>query len=98
MDCRPFKWSNYEINPRYSYMVDLSKGIDWVWKNMNKDRRNDINRAKREGISIEEGSKKDMFELHDLLVRRYAEQGKMVSVSKGYSQGILSKKSKNSCC
>ena len=91
MDCRPLKWAGYKINPRYSYTIDLSAGIDDLWKNITKNLRNDINRAKREGVYIEEGSKKELFELYDILVQRYAEQGKVVNVSKEYLNEIFDK-------
>ena len=88
MDSRPLKWTGYKIKPRYSYMIDLSIGMDALWKNITKNLRNDINRAKREGVHVECGLKNEMFDIYDLLVRRYAEQGKMVNVSREYLQEI----------
>jgi len=84
IDCRPFNWTNYEINPRYSYSIKFSNNIEQVWRNIDKNRRNEINRAKREGVYIDEGSKKDMIKLYNLLVSRYADQRRTVSISKKY--------------
>ena len=84
IDARPFKWMDYDIKPRYSYSIELSKGIDEIWKNITKNLRNDINRARREGIIVKSGSKKELIRLYDLLVKRYADQGKIVNVSKEY--------------
>jgi len=84
LDSRPLRWVGYEIKPLHSYIIDLSKGIDCIWKQFEKKLRQNINKTKREGISVEEGSKEEFERIYDLLVERYKEQGRIVTVSKEY--------------
>lgn len=69
-DCRSFKWGGYSAEPRYTYHIDLSIGTDLIWKNFNKSLRYYIEKAKKEGITVAEGTKEDGFYLHDLLKER----------------------------
>jgi len=81
---RPFKWTGYEVEPAYGYLNDLSNGIDNLWKNFEKKLRGDIERGKRRGITVEEGDKEEVGIIYDLLLDRYAEQNKIVTVPKEY--------------
>ncbi|HEY9246600.1 MAG TPA: GNAT family N-acetyltransferase [Candidatus Methanoperedens sp.] len=74
-DSRPFRWSGYEIEPLYTYRINLSRGQDNVWDQFDRKLRVDINKAVREGVVIEEGTKDDLEFIHGSLSRRYVEQG-----------------------
>lgn len=74
-DCRAFKWCGYQVEPRYTYRVDLSKGPDYVWERFDRKLRVDINRAVREGVEVEEGNKDDLEFIHSSIHRRFKEQG-----------------------
>jgi lipid II:glycine glycyltransferase (peptidoglycan interpeptide bridge formation enzyme) len=84
LDSRPFKWSGYKVSPAYSYILDLSKGLDHVWEGLRKSLRYEIRKTEGKGVSVEEGSKKELKALYNLMVKRYEEQGKIVTVSKEY--------------
>jgi lipid II:glycine glycyltransferase (peptidoglycan interpeptide bridge formation enzyme) len=85
LDPRPFQWTGYHIEPAYGYVMDLSSGFEYIWqKKFDKKLRNDIERAIRRGILIEEGGKKELEAIYDLMVDRYAEQNKRVNVPKEY--------------
>lgn len=73
-DSRPLRWAGYEIMPHYTYRIDLIKGVKNVWEQFDRKLRVDINRAKREGITVEEGNNKDIDFIHYSLSRRYIEQ------------------------
>lgn len=84
-DPRPYRWTGYHIEPAYGYIMDLSKGVEHIWtKKFDKKLRQDIERAKRRGISIEEGNKEELEIIYELLTNRYAEQGRIVTVPKNY--------------
>ena len=96
LDPRPFQWSGYEVEPAYGYVMDLSKGIEHIWKNKcDKKLRENINRAIRRGIYIEEGGKKELEVIYDLMVDRYAEQDKIVTVPKEYLLDVYDAFSEN---
>ena len=74
-DSRPLRWAGYTINPYYTYRIDLTLGIDHVWERFDKNLRNDINKAVREGVTVRTGDVEDLIFIHDSLFRRYIEQG-----------------------
>jgi hypothetical protein len=69
-DCRSFKWAGYNVEPEYTYHIDLSIGTDQIWKSFNRSLRYYIGKAKNDGITIAEGNKEDAFYLYDLLKKR----------------------------
>ncbi|MBO8183041.1 MAG: GNAT family N-acetyltransferase [Archaeoglobus sp.] len=88
-DTRPFKWNDYQIEPVYSYIFDLTKGIDFIWKRFDKKVRQDINRTLKRGVTIERGDREELGYIYDLLAGRYAEQGKLLTLPKKYLYSIF---------
>ena len=84
LDARPFVWTGYQVMPTYHYQIDLSKGMDKVWKDFKTSLRQHINRAKKRGVTVEEGGKKELLYIYDSLVKRYKQQGKRVRVPRSY--------------
>ena len=69
-DMQPFMWAGYSISLRYTYRIDL-RDLDVVWRNMTYRRRNDIRKAERDGITIDDqGSMKDILSLVEGTIRR----------------------------
>ena len=90
LDARPFLWTDYQVEPLYNYLIDLSQGSDYVWKGFKKRLRQNINRAKTRGISLREGFKEDLELMYDSLFDRYKEQSKTLPISKRYLLDIYS--------
>src|SRR6202043_2742893 len=64
VDMQPFIWAGYIISLPYTYRIDLSN-LDIVWSNMTDKRRNDIRKAERDGITVDnEGSIQDVLSLY----------------------------------
>jgi hypothetical protein len=74
-DSRPLSWSGYTVQPYYTYRINLTKGIDLVWEQFDRKLRVEINKAVREGVTVRSGDKDDLVFIHDLLFKRYVEQG-----------------------
>ena len=74
-DCRPLKWNGYEIDPLYTYRIDLKGGLNSVWKNLNRKLRVGIEATRKRGIKIDMGDYDDLRELRRLLHGRFVEQG-----------------------
>ena len=88
LDSRPLKWCGYDVDPLYTYFIDLSKGIDFVWSNLNRKLRVSIEKTRREGVSVEIGDKEDLEFLRTSLYSRFEEQG--LKPQKEYYKGYLS--------
>jgi len=69
-DIRPYKWAGYEVEPQYTYEVDITVGKTNIWNGFSKTLRHGITKAERIGISIEDGSKEDLGYIYDLLRER----------------------------
>lgn len=78
-DSRPLRWAGYQIEPLYTYRINLAKGADHVWEQFDRKLRVDINKAVREGVRVEEGNKEDLEFILGSLSRRFKEQGSRTS-------------------
>lgn len=74
-DSRPLRWSGYTVEPFYTYRIDLTKGINPVWEQFDRKLRGEIRKAEREGVTVRTGDRDDLQFIHDLLYKRYTEQG-----------------------
>lgn len=83
-DPRPFTWSGYSVSVYYDYVTDLSIGPDALLLTLDKKQRQNLNRAKKRGILVEIGGKTEYEAILDLMEIRYAQQGKIVTVSRDY--------------
>jgi hypothetical protein len=83
-DCRPFRWSGYQVVPRYTYKINLTKGLDHVWEGFDRKLRVDLNKAIREGVVVDEGNKDDVEFIHHSLSKRLKDRGLKLDVDKKY--------------
>jgi len=83
-DMRFFKWAGYEIQPQYTYSIDLSGGAEFVWNNFKKSLRNDIKRAERTEICIEHGKRQDIPAVCEIIKKRFEEQKMKFNIKDGY--------------
>jgi lipid II:glycine glycyltransferase (peptidoglycan interpeptide bridge formation enzyme) len=74
-DSRPLRWCGYTVEPFYTYRIDLSKGIDYIWERFDRKLRVEINKSKRDGVIVRTGDYDDLEYIHDSLVLRYQKQG-----------------------
>jgi hypothetical protein len=84
LDPRPFTWSGYSFEPQYDYVIDLSIGLDSLLETLDKRGRQNLTHAKKRGISVELGGKKEYEKILDLMEIRYKQQGKNVTVLRAY--------------
>jgi hypothetical protein len=84
LDPRPFSWSGYSVEPHYDYVADLTCGADTLLQMLDKKQRQNLNRAKKRGITVELGGRKEFDTILDLMDIRYAQQAKVVTASRGY--------------
>jgi lipid II:glycine glycyltransferase (peptidoglycan interpeptide bridge formation enzyme) len=88
VDSRPLRWNGYEVEPLYTYMIDLTKGVDYAWNGLNRKLRTSIERSKREGVEVKMGDKEDLEFIRVSLYRRFEKQG--LRPQKEYYKNYLS--------
>ncbi|WP_317135758.1 lipid II:glycine glycyltransferase FemX [Methanochimaera problematica] len=87
-DSRQYKWQDYVVDPLYTYRIDLTKGIKSVWEGFDRKLRVDINKAKREGVYVEDGDLEDLEFLLNSLSERFIQQGYSPLDHKKYLQSL----------
>jgi hypothetical protein len=55
----PMIWNGFSLMPRYTYQINLTPGIDFVWNQFAENIRRDIHKAEKNGIVIRETSNID---------------------------------------
>ena len=88
IDARPFKWTNYTLDPIYNYRIYLSVGLDKVWENFKPELRSHIKRTNKRGVKVEFGDINDLKFIYESLVWRYKEQGRSIKVKFDYLKEI----------
>jgi len=83
-DPRPFTWSGYIVAPNYDYIIDVRMGLDHLLQALDKRGRQNLNHAKKKGITVEIGGKKEYEKILDLMEIRYAQQGKTLISPRQY--------------
>jgi len=94
MDSRPYFWNGYNVRLRFNYLNCISDE-NVFWSNMEKKLRQNISRAKREGVQVETGGPKEMRQIYSAMIRRYNEQNKRVKVPIEYLLDLQKEFSKN---
>jgi lipid II:glycine glycyltransferase (peptidoglycan interpeptide bridge formation enzyme) len=78
VDISPFTSAGYHTQVYYTYRIDLTD-VDQVWREMEDKRRNDIRRAERDGITVDDSvTIKDVLSLAE---KTYQRQEKKVHFS-----------------
>ena len=72
LDVHGFIWNGFSTGVRYTYTVDLHD-LDRTWADMDAKRRNDIRRAEKDGIVVEESS--DFAVVRRCVEHSFARQG-----------------------
>lgn len=49
-DPLPFYWKKFKVIPNITYVLDLSPSLDEIWMALSKTRRNDITKARKDGL------------------------------------------------
>jgi hypothetical protein len=75
-DIRPFLWDGYNARVNYTYILDLSRSLDDIWKSFSSKKRGGISHARKMGYEVRRST--DLRPIHDMATRRYDEQGKTI--------------------
>lgn len=73
-DCLPFYWRGWKTLPQYTYRIDLIQDENALWAALSKERRNDIRKAQKDNIIVEETV--DTRAMRALVTETYARHNK----------------------
>lgn len=73
-DCLPFFWRSYKVIPHYTYLLPLDQHEEAILAAMSVGRRNDIQKAVRDGLNAERTD--DYSTIAALVETTFARQGK----------------------
>jgi len=77
IDTLPFIWRKFKVVPGYTYILDLSTSLDNLYKNMTVERRNDINKAIRDKLTVEKVN--DFNIIKSLVLKTFSRQEKGIN-------------------
>lgn len=76
IDTQPLIWKKYKVIPGYTYVIDLEKPVEELRKNMCTKRRQNINKAFREGLTLRLND--DLRIVKSLVLKTFLRQNKKV--------------------
>ena len=74
VDTLPFIWKKFKVIPAYTYIIDLKESHDVIYKRMSPERRNDISKGIKDGLSVKKID--DMRIVKSLVLNTFARQEK----------------------
>jgi hypothetical protein len=91
-DARPFIWDGYDVEPAYTYIHNLENGTDAIWLGFTKRIRQEIKKAQKSGVSVEQGGIEDAEFIYDKLAAR-----SRTNSSKAFVMDIIRSLSPDNC-
>ncbi|MFD1647754.1 lipid II:glycine glycyltransferase FemX [Haloarchaeobius litoreus] len=73
-DPRPFIWRDWEVVPRHTYVVDLTRDLDDLFMAFSADARSNVRQAEEYDVVVKEGEREHIEPIIDLVRRRHEEQ------------------------
>ena len=73
-DVRPFIWNDYEATPRYTYVVDLTRGADDLLSAFSSDARRNVTNDHDVDYEIVDGGSDGIDDIVAMVTDRHAEQ------------------------
>jgi hypothetical protein len=77
IDMQPFIWKKFKVSPRYTYLLDLGKSVDNIWKSMSNERRKNINKALKDGLYTSKIANREIIK--NLVCKTFARQKKPIN-------------------
>ncbi len=75
-DTLPFMWHKFKVIPGYTYVLNLDQPIDKIIQGMSVNRRNDINKGIRDGLTVK--SVHDFEMIKSLVLKTFYRQNKYI--------------------
>jgi len=75
LESRPLMWGGYDVRPLYTCMIRLDRDLDDIWSQLHRKTRVNIEKTKREGVTVQISDKEGLEYLRTALHERFKEQG-----------------------
>lgn len=92
-DLQPYIWNGFDVEVFYTYILEISE-LNNVWQNMDRKRRNDINKFSKQNYDIKYGSISHFIELNRNSMNRQSHE---IYNEKIWTT-IFNECKKNNCC
>jgi len=79
VDLQPFIWQKFKVIPRYTYILELSMPEEDIWLRMSSERRKNINKATKDGITVKKISDFNIIKI--LVLNTFSRKGKRINES-----------------
>ncbi len=87
-DVRPFMWNEYDVEPEYTYVVDLDGTEAQLLDRFSSDARSNIRNADESSYTIEEGGVADVGRIVEQVAKRYENQGRSFQLSTTFAESV----------
>lgn len=87
-DVRPFLWNEYDVEPGYTYVVDLEGDPDELLGRFSSDARSNIRNADENAYVIEEGDGDDVERIVEQVAKRYENQGRSFQLNPSFARSV----------
>lgn len=92
-DLQPYIWNGFDVEVFYTYILEISE-LNNIWQNMDRRRRNDINKFSKQNCDVKHGSISHFIELNRNSMTRQSHE---VYDEKIWTT-IFNECKKNNCC
>lgn len=89
-DQRPFIWNDFEVAPRYTYLLDLTPDTDSLLDRFSSDARRNIRKTDDDAFQIVESGPEAVSDIVDHLQHRHDEQGVHYPVDGAFVEDLYS--------
>jgi len=77
IDTLPFVWGKFKVVPHYTYVINLGTSTENIFKNMSKERRNDLNKAIKDELVVERIN--DFSLIKYMILKTFSRQKKTIN-------------------
>ncbi|WP_435361420.1 GNAT family N-acetyltransferase [Haloarchaeobius sp. DFWS5] len=89
-DPRPYKWADYDFEPRFTYRLDLqSTDEEEVLSSFSRSLRSEIKYFDDVPVDVTVGSAEEALRVYDEFRKRFAEQGASFPTSRAYTRDLV---------
>ncbi len=83
MDARPLTWAGYRVSPLYTYIVDLTRGVDHIWNHSRHELRRNVRRCGHE-VTWREATPDKLPDFVRVVLERYQDVGVKYPFTEAY--------------
>lgn len=87
-DVRSFVWNEYDVEPGYTYVVDLDGTEEELLQRFSSDARSNIQNADEDAYTIEEGDNDDVERIVEQVANRYESQGRSFQLNPEFARAV----------